>query len=356
MLLLITVAGCAEMRGGGGRFEPIAVPSDTALPRAIVYGSFMERLPRYDVTPALEMFLYGPNDVGKTALRNPQGMALAGGRLLVCDQGQPDVVAIDLATGRSRPLTDASHRPRCPVAVAADDTRVYVADPKSWCVAVYDHAGKLLDQLSPTAEPDRKFQPASVLVHDGILYIGNVGEHRIDRYCLAERAWTMPLTPPADADRLIAPTGLAMTAGGTLLVVDAVQCRVRPVAADGTWSAPIGRPGRGPGEFVRPKQVALTPAGRIAVVDAGRQSLLIFKADGKFLMEVFGTDGRWPGFTLPAAVVALPADRLPAEPEMSKTNAPPADEYLIVSDSLGGMPLTLIGMVHGEAEGGAHAK
>ncbi|MEP0843472.1 MAG: hypothetical protein HRF43_12285 [Phycisphaerae bacterium] len=344
MLVMTVCAGCMNAVTAPARFEPVTLPNDQQVPRAVVYGNLMSLLPRYDATPALEMFLYGPGDYGKTALRNPQGMALIGDRLLVCDQGRPDVVAIDLRTGRSLPLTNADHRPRCPVAVAADEERVYVADTRSQCVAVYDPRGRLVEELTPSsgpvpANPAAGFRPASVLLHGGVLYAGNVGGRRVERYDLGARRWLDPLVPPAESPRLIAPTGLAVAADGTLLIADGVQGHVRRVGPDGRWLEPIGRPGRRPGELVRPKQVAATPSGRIVVADAGRQSLVVFDADGKLHLEVFGGNGPWPGFTLPAGVLALPADRAAAW-----TLSPPADDYLLVSDELGGTPLTLVGL------------
>jgi DNA-binding beta-propeller fold protein YncE len=320
------------------------------------------------------MFLYGPNDYGKLAVRNPQGMALLGNVLLVADQGLPDLVAIDLATGRSLPFTHPDHRPYCPVDVATDGQRVYVADAKAGRVIVYDPHGQRLEELAPpgaqplpvggpasstggrasrppSGSPEtppspaaHPFRPVSVLTSANILYIGNVAGHNVERFDLTTRQWLDPLAPPADAKPLAAPTGLDMLPDGTLLIVDAVQGHVLRYTRDGQWLAPLGRPGRRAGEFVRPKHVAHTPSGLILITDAGRQSVLVFDADGRHLMELHETDTHWRGFTLPTGVLALPPASL--APVFNQRNTPPpADEYLLVSDELGAPGLTLVGFI-----------
>lgn len=324
----------------------------------------MDLLPHFDVTPALQMFLYGPSDYGKAALRNPQGMALRENVLYVCDQGWPDVVTIDLATGRRLPFTNIDHRPRCPVDVATDGTCVYVADTTMRCVLVYDLRGRLLRELAPSADPNRTFRPASVLVHEGILFAGNIADRRVERFDLNACQWLAPIVPPRDPKPLVAPAGLDILPDGTLLIVDAVQGHVLRLARDGQWLEPLGRPGRRPGEFVRPKQVAHTPSGLILVADAGRQSILVFDAEGRHLMELHETDGSlpsgakpgWRGFTLPMGVLSLPSDDVGSIASRLGQDAQAADEYVLVSDELGAPSLTLVGLVTGRPREVAHAR
>lgn len=356
LFCLLLLSGCSSPPQARTAFEPVQIPNATAVPRAIIYGSLLDLLPHFDVTPALQMFLYGPSDYGKTALRNPQGMALMENILMVCDQGLPDLVAIDLATGRRLPFTDPNHRPRCPVAVATDAACVYVADTTMRCVLVYDRRGRLLEELAPTADPNRTFRPVSVLVHENILYAGNIADRRVERFDLNARQWLSPLLPPADMKKLVAPAGLDMLEDGTLLIVDAVQGHVLRCTRDGQWLPPIGRPGRRDGEFVRPKQVAHTLSGLILVADAGRQSVLVFDARGRHLMELHETNGDqptqtpgarmgWRGFTLPMGVLPLPSASAKVMLPRLGHEIQAADEYVLVSDELGVPSLTLVGLV-----------
>ncbi|UCD27557.1 MAG: hypothetical protein JSV03_10610 [Planctomycetota bacterium] len=350
---LITI-GCASQSDiGHTRFEQIYFPNKSAIPRVAVCGNLLNMLPQFDATPFLERFLYGPNKVGKTFLRNPQGMALLQNRLLVCDQGQPDVVAINLDTGRSDTWGDSDRPPRCPVDVTVDESgRVYVADTTLRSVLVYDSDERFIEELIPTDDPQRTFRPCTVFAKADVLYIGNLGDRRIDRWDTTSRRWMSSIKPPKDMPGLIAPTGICTTPDGVLLVADAVRGVVFRVATDGRWLSPIGKPGRGRGEFIRPKQSCCTLSGLIFVSDAGRQSVLVFGADGKYLMEVHERAGNWNGWTLPMGLTALtPADLPLLEVPDENGRSPEADEYVIVSDSLGGMPLTVLGVTMGVEEG-----
>ena len=345
---LVGAVGCGPQGETGKTIRgPLCFPSDGSRPQVWVYGGLQAALPQYDATPLIDRFLYGPSDYGKTGLRNPQGMALAGGRLLVCDQGYQNVVAIDLPTGKSMLWCDADHQPRCPVDVAADqDGRVYVADTTSRLVYVYDLNGMFIEDLAPTREAGGHFRPCAVRVDRGILYVGDLANRRIERYSLAERRWLEPLTPPADRGRLIAPTGLALAPDGVLLIADAVGGTVLRVTPEGRWLQPIGRPGQGPGEMVRPKQICCTDTGLVFVSDAARQSVLVFDQEGHWITEIHERAGEWSGWTLPMGLLAVRPDQLATAKKGDQARkGPQPSSYVIVSDSLGPESLTLLGVV-----------
>jgi hypothetical protein len=358
--LLIAIpffAGCAA----SGTPEPLWAPRASFgvaedLPRVVAYGALGKFVPNFAPTPALDEFLYGPTESPGLLLRNPQGLTPLGTQLLVCDQGYPAIMGIDLASGRSAAWEDSSHGPRCPVAIAAGDERVYVADTTRRAVLVYQSDGKFVEMLTPGAEGDRGFRPCSLAIGRGVLYVGNLAGRRVDRWDLAGHAWLPPLAAPTGGLRPVAPTGLAITSDAVLLIADSVQGRVFRATVDGKWLDPIGRPGRLEGEFVRPKQVAVTPSGLIAVSDAGRQSLMLFAANGDYIAEIAGRDRNWPGFTLPMGVLALPANGLaPLLVEGRPAPEPRPDEWLIVSDTLSAASLNVFGIFLPHRGGGTRA-
>jgi hypothetical protein len=346
------VLGCAA---GGfterAGFEPIALFDDESSPRITLHGDLLDLLDEPRESSALEDFLYGPAPAPSPFLRNPQGLAILGDTLLVCDQGQFAVIGVNLSTGRIRRWTDFEHAPRCPVAAAVDDTgRVYVADTTWRAVLVYGSDGSFMRELSPTHAPGRPFRPAAVLVREGVLYVGNVGDHRIDRFDLAADRWLDPWAPPEHGQSRFTPTGLTMT--DTLLAVDSFGASVHRIAADGTCTSDIGRLGRGVGEFVRPKNAAVCEDGLIFVVDAGRQSVLVFDSSGVHLTELHEVSGDWHGFTLPAGIVTIPAERAPMLlARFAKNGWPAPDAFIVVSDSLGGWPLVLFGLARAKSGG-----
>jgi hypothetical protein len=209
----------------------------------------------------------------------------------------------------------------------------------------YSPNGGFVEQIAPSEDPGRYFRPSSVLFRDRILYVGNVGDHRVDRWNAAERQWLPPIVPPSDGSGFVAPTGLGMTPDGVLLIVDSIRSRLFRVSLEGNWLRPIGRPGRLAGEFVRPKQVCVTPSGLMFVTDAGRQSVLVFTAAGDFVTEIRERENEWRGFTLPVGLLALPGsglDVLMAEGE--PVPEPRPDEWIIVTDTLNASSLNLLGV------------
>lgn len=358
LLLAAGLAGCAHP-AAGVRVRPVPVyfPSAEVFPHVVCYGSLQAALPRYEAGSALERFLYGPAPESGAYLRNPQGMALLDGRLLVCDQGVPDIVAIDLATGRHESWTVGERRPRCPVDITVDEQRnVYVADTTLRSVLVYRSDGTFLKQLAPSGEPALTFRPCAVLAHGRTLYVGDLDGHRVQRWDWSGNRWLEPLGSALGEVPLIAPTGLSVASDGTLLIADALQGRVFRLSSQGDWLAPIGQPGRQPGQFVRPKHVCCTSSGLVFVSDAGRQSVLVFDASGEYVLEIHERADAWAGFTLPAGLVAAPPGELgEAGRSMISRGLSESDEYVIVSDSLSDSPLTVFGLMVKEPEERADA-
>lgn len=337
-------SGCTATREPAPRFVPFDVPAADSAMRLTVCGDLRRFLPDYRPISTLEEFLYGPGDQAPPMLRNPQGMARHGTQLLVCDQGRPDVIAIDLATGRISSFGSADHRPRCPVDVAVDESgKVFVADSTTGVVLHYDADGTYLDKLEPPAG-DTTPRPTAVLAHRGVLYVADSHRHRVERFDLATRQWLAPLTAQSGSP-MIAPSGLAVTQSGTLLVADTLAGCVHRFSPDGSPLAPISRRGRGPGELVRPKGVAVSRSGLIFVADAGRQSLMVFGPDGRFQAELHEQPDRWNGFTLPCGALILDDPTL-LTPPAEDASFTATDEWLIVSDTLGAASLIVVGIAN----------
>jgi hypothetical protein len=121
---------------------------------------------------------------------------------------------------------------------------------------------------------------------------------------------------------------------------------IRRVSAEGEWLGSIGRSGRRPGEFVRPKQVCRTEAGFIIVADSGRQSVVVYRDDGRYVTEIIESNEEWAGWTLPVGVAVIPTELVTAGGEAAALPS----QMVIVSDMLGNVPLTIMGVHTRRAE------
>lgn len=340
-------SACASPRSANQPIAPLYLPDSSAAVRLAVYGGLEQFLLGSRRTTSLEEFLYGPDDHTARLLRNPQGLTVVGDNLLVCDQGYPGIVSIDLKTGSRRLWGDSDHQPRCPIDITVDSSaRVYVADATRRSVLVYDEVGRFLRELAPSLDPDRDFRPTAVQENAGILYVCDTLGRLLHRYDLTDDRWLEALVPPDGHDPLIAPTGLAWSPDRQILYVcDTLQAKVFRVQRDGHWLDPIGRSGRREGEFVRPKQVAVGSSGLLFVADAGRQSVLVFDDSGGFLLEIHERPPVWKGLTLPVGLEVVAASTLPAAGRaLTAAGQPVPLEYVIVSDALGSTSLTLMGV------------
>ncbi len=85
--------------------------------------------------------------------------------------------------------------------------------------------------------------------------------------------------PGADGGHFREPTGIAVSATGTLFVADRANHRVQIFAADGRLVSTIGRPGRagaGPGELNLPARLALSSDGLLVIADSGNHRVVAY--------------------------------------------------------------------------------
>jgi hypothetical protein len=83
----------------------------------------------------------------------------------------------------------------------------------------------------------------------------------------------------------------------------------------------------------------------VFVSDAGRQSVQVFGESGNWVFEIAAKGPNWKGFTLPMGLVAVDAAVFSEAAEFGAQAAAGAQDYVIVSDSLGGISLTLLGVM-----------
>jgi sugar lactone lactonase YvrE len=85
---------------------------------------------------------------------------------------------------------------------------------------------------------------------------------------------------------------------------------VQQFAADLKTVRVMGRKGDMPGYFSQPKGIAIDQQDHLWVIDANFETVQIFDANGRLLLD-FGSEGRGPGeFWLPAGIFIDQASRV----------------------------------------------
>lgn len=105
------------------------------------------------------------------------------------------------------------------------------------------------------------------------------------------------------------PRGIAIAAGGRVLIADTGNNRIAVFEADGTPAPSFGLEGSGDGELLQPVGVAVMGDGRVAVGDTGNARIAIFTADGEWVGAFDGKPGEGtalqsPTYLAPATVGA----------------------------------------------------
>lgn len=359
------MVGCAADGGAPDqRFRPFLIESATHDARARVLGNVADLLdPPCPRPGTLERILFGDRTPPRMRLRTPQGLALLDGDLLVCDQGRSAVISVNLHGGKAALLTDVRHLPDAPLDIAVSrEGFIYVVDAARRTIIEYDANRRRIGEIpappSPSAarsamQSNSRFAPVSVALRGDTLCAGCTGPGRVERFDLTRREWLAPISTGHEGTPIVAPTGLCVAEDGTLYIVDAVSACVHRFSDTDEALPPLGRAGRGEGELLRPKHVCVTPSGLVAVTDAARQSIVVFDRDGRFQLEIAGSEPHWPGFTLPCGILCLDHSALPQGVSTDLAPHQEATEYLLVSDSLGDVSLTLVALQRGGEPGGA---
>lgn len=139
---------------------------------------------------------------------------------------------------------------------------------------------------------------------DGTLYLGDMAGHRVIVRAPdgTTTAWGERGSDPgqfdfAEVTRNDTSVGLAVSADGSLIAVgDAGNRRVQIFDADGNVAGdPIGRLGRGPGQFINSCCVAFDGSSRLWVSDPGRHDVQAFDAATGSHLLTFGEEGHGDG-------------------------------------------------------------
>jgi len=189
-----------------------------------------------------------------------------------------------------------------PSGIAIDDERqrIFLADAGHKRIFVLDLDGKYLDSWGPE---EGFVRPAGMavdaggrlLVADalgGVVYVFNVDGTEASQF-------KSKVNPDGRFSR---PLNVAVGPNGEILILDALSFRIEVQNAQGDLLGTIGEIGDAPGHLARPKGLAVDPDGHVFVSDSAFDNIQAFDMAGNLLM-FWGSAGEQAGrFSLPGGL------------------------------------------------------
>ena len=158
-------------------------------------------------------------------------------------------------------------------AVTDDEGSYYIGEYNaSDRIQKFDPEGNFLLQWGGTGKEAGKFvRPQSLVIHNGVLWVCDSCNHRIQRFDIRESTprlidiWGGPGTGPG---QFFYPYDLAIASDGSVIVVEHKNNRIQRLDPDGKWIASWGGPGFEPGELNGPWGVVIDSRDRIYILDS----------------------------------------------------------------------------------------
>jgi DNA-binding beta-propeller fold protein YncE len=224
------------------------------------------------------------------------------GRLYVADASRQAVFVFDERAGELLlwDIAEGTLRFNAPAGLALAPGLVFVSDAELQAVFVLDRAGQPLRSFGRG-----RLQRPTGLARDaarGRLYVADTGAHDIKVFSDGGDLLAVIGRRGSGPGEFNFPTHLAY-ADGALYVTDTLNHRVQ--VFDAETHVPrraLGTLGLRVGELVRPKGVGVDGEGNVYVVESYHDSLLVFNAQGEFLLPIGGTGTATGRFYLPAGV------------------------------------------------------
>lgn len=206
----------------------------------------------------------------------------------------PEDRMLDMLTGRRPPPDEPVYRK--PSAIVARLGRIYLADPPTRSIHVFDVPRRRLFTVG-VREPNVVINPIALAVDkEGRLYVLDAKLMQV----LVFDALGLYLSGIDLSGQVSRPVGLAVARDGQLIyVVDrgSVEGDDHKVVAfmpDGSKAFNLGSRGRAPGQFDMPIAAAVSPDDRLHVLDAGNFRVQSFDRGGRFV-SAFGSIGNTLG-------------------------------------------------------------
>ena len=242
------------------------------------------------------------------AIRKPHGIAVAPGKIYVCDSGLPGVEVIDLKLRTFDVLGGEGSAPLArPLGCATDPAtgRLFVADVVRNEVVVFGPLGGFVTRIDMEGE-----RPTGVTYDGESLWVAYPTLRRVVRYDgqSLEPVGAIPADPDSEDNTLALPSYVSV-ADGEVYVTDQGRFEVQVFSTEGEYLRAVGEHGTGLGTFTRPKDNAVSRDSILYVVDAAFQNVQLFNYEGQILMY-FGGAYQGPGYMYLPSGIAVDYDNV----------------------------------------------
>lgn len=253
--------------------------------------------------------LFGAETDISTMLR-PYGVNADTDRVYVTDPGSGRLHVYDRTRQRYFSVEGWGEKNlTSPIGIAVDGNgNIYVSDSVLKQVFVFDREGKDLRSIGP---PDTFQRPAGIALNEDRLYVVDTHGHKVLVLSVTDGRLLFSFGKQGtEHGHFNYPTNIFVSSDKLIYVTDSMNFRVQVFNPDGGYLASFGKLGDGSGNFSKPKGIAVDSDGHIYVVDSHFDNVQIFDGNGNLLL-VFGSSGNGKGeFILPAGIYIDKLDRI----------------------------------------------
>ncbi|MCG2722916.1 MAG: 6-bladed beta-propeller [Thermodesulfovibrionales bacterium] len=253
--------------------------------------------------------LFGRDEIGQIVLR-PYGVFADSERIYLTDPGTRLLHVFDLREKKSFVIKKADKDEfQSPIGVAADKSgEIYLSDSLLKRIFLFDRDGRYLRDIGSENVLKR---PAGITIDEERLYVADTHHHKIFVFSKKDGTFLFSFGKNGTGNgEFNYPTNIFIDKSGLLYITDSLNFRVQIFDKHGHFISSFGKHGDGSGDFSKPRGIAVDSDGHVYVADALFDTVQIFDRDGRLLLA-FGKTGRGNGhMVLPAGLFIDEQDRI----------------------------------------------
>jgi len=318
ILLICSIGACASSEPMQHEFfeaesaSSLQWPPPPQAPRILYLGSLKGSSDRNEQQSFLKKVMnriFGEEKTPSSMLR-PYGVYADTDRVYVTDPGSGRLHVYDRSRKRYFPVERWGDEDLIsPIGIAVDGNgNMFVSDSVLKQVLVFDKEGKYLRAIGP---PDMFQRPAGIALNDDRIYIVDTHRHKVLVVSQTDGRLLFSFGKNGiENGNFNYPTNIFITKEKLIYVTDSMNFRIQVFNQDGSYLTSFGKLGDGSGNLSKPKGIAVDSEGHIYVVDSHFDNVQVFDGQGNLLL-IFGSSGNGKGeFLLPAGIYIDSSDRI----------------------------------------------